>query len=243
MLQRRIPEWLRHAPTPGMRGFAILAAAESTARGILISVFPIAMYRAFGDAGSVSAIYFFVGLLSFLTSLFTPWVSRFIPRRKLFSIAVAGMVGGAACAATGIYTLAPSGLTAMTTSTVVISVCFNAYVMDYVERSSLGECETLRLFYSGAAWTLGPFIGVWLMGIWTPAPFLISIGASIILLVVFWVLRLGNGKVVARSKALPSNPLAYLPRFFEQPRLISGWIFAVIRSSGWWAESSSSRGE
>jgi MFS transporter, ACDE family, multidrug resistance protein len=30
------------------------------------------------------------------------------------------------------------------------------------------------------------------------------------------------------------NPLAYLGRFFRQPRLIAGWLFAVIRSCGWW---------
>jgi MFS transporter, ACDE family, multidrug resistance protein len=30
------------------------------------------------------------------------------------------------------------------------------------------------------------------------------------------------------------NPLGYLGRFFSQPRLIAGWIFAVMRSCGWW---------
>jgi MFS transporter, ACDE family, multidrug resistance protein len=30
------------------------------------------------------------------------------------------------------------------------------------------------------------------------------------------------------------NPLAYLGRFFRQPRLIAGWLFAVMRSCGWW---------
>ncbi|HMB14440.1 MAG TPA: MFS transporter, partial [Roseovarius sp.] len=29
--------------------------------------------------------------------------------------------------------------------------------------------------------------------------------------------------------------LAWLPRFFAQPRLVAGWVFAVIRSCGWWA--------
>jgi hypothetical protein len=39
MHERRIPEWLRHAPAPSVRGFAMLAGAEAMARGILISVF------------------------------------------------------------------------------------------------------------------------------------------------------------------------------------------------------------
>jgi predicted MFS family arabinose efflux permease len=31
-----------------------------------------------------------------------------------------------------------------------------------------------------------------------------------------------------------SHPWIYLQRFFMQPRLISGWLFAVMRSCGWW---------
>jgi len=38
----------------------------------------------------------------------------------------------------------------MTVATVVATVCFNAYVMDYIKRPALGACETLMLFYSGA---------------------------------------------------------------------------------------------
>jgi ACDE family multidrug resistance protein len=45
----------------------------------------------------------------------------------------------------------------------------------------------------------------------------------------------GNGKLITRSKREPTNPVAYLGRFFQQPRLIAGWLFAVIRSCGWWA--------
>mgnify|MGYP000326097960 CR=1 FL=1 len=43
MHDRRIPEWLRHAPAPSVRGFALLAGTEAVARGILISVFPLAI--------------------------------------------------------------------------------------------------------------------------------------------------------------------------------------------------------
>jgi ACDE family multidrug resistance protein len=69
---------------------------------------------------------------------------------------------------------------------------------------------------------------------WYPAQFIVSAVASIILLVVFWVLRLGNGKLITRARCQTPNPLAYLTRFMKQPRLIAGWIFAVVRSCGWW---------
>ena len=222
MFQRRIPEDLRHAPTPGVRGFAALAAMEACARGVLTSVFPIAMYRALGDAETVSEVYLAIGLVSMFVALLTPWMTRRLPRRHMYTCAVVLMVIGNLLCLNTEPVWVVSGLALNTIAVVVISVCFNAYVMDYVERSSLGRCETLRLFYSGAAWTIGPFLGVWLMDHWRPAPFLLSISFCLILIALFWIQRLGNGKVITRSRRPTANPLGYLPRFFAQPRLVAG---------------------
>ena len=81
MHERRIPEWLRHAPAPSVRGFAILAGTEAIARGILISVFPLALYEGLGDAQTVSKAYFWVGVLSLITGLMVPFVTRYVARR------------------------------------------------------------------------------------------------------------------------------------------------------------------
>lgn len=234
MFQRRIPEDLRHATAPGVRRFAFLAAMESMARGILTSVFPIMMYRSLGEAQTVSDVYLVIGVISLIAALFTPWLTRFVPRHHIYTSAVLTMVLGNLCAATGNAVLVPVGLSINTVSVVVLNVCFNAYVMDYVERSSLGRCETLRLFYSGAAWTLGPFLGVWLMELWRPAPFVVSIVSCCALLITFWILRLGNGKIITKARGPTANPLGYLPRLLAQPRLVAGWTFAVVRSCGWW---------
>ncbi len=234
MFQRRIPEWLRHAPAPSLRGFAVLAGVESAARGILVSVFPIAMYRTFGDSRTVSEIYFLIGIGSLVTALLVPWLTRFVPRRRMYTAGVLLMIAGGVCAALGGPLLLPVGLAGATMATVIMFVCFNAYVLDFVERASLGESETLRLFYSGLAWTAGPFLGIWLMNQWRPAPFILSAVAAVFLLALFWIMRLGDGKLITKARAPQPNPLAFLPRFFAQPRLIAGWSFAVLRSCGWW---------
>jgi MFS transporter, ACDE family, multidrug resistance protein len=234
MFQRRIPESLRHAPNPGIKGVAMLAAAESATRGILLSVFPIVIYRNFGDAESVSEVYFTIGLASFVLAIMSPWISRFVPRRWFYSFGVVGIAGGAVLTGTSSGWLVGLGLGISTLASVITSICFNAYVMDYVERNNLGEFETTRLFYSGTCWAAGPFLGVWLMGIWEFAPFAAAVLAGSVQLTVFWVMRLGNGKVISRARGPAANPLAYLPRFFAQPRLIAGWTFAVVRSSAWW---------
>lgn len=234
MFQRRVPEWIRHAPAPSVRGFAILAGLEAMTRGLLISVFPLAMYRAFGDAGLVSEIYFMVGLASLASAMMVPWLTRFIPRRWMYSTGVCLFMTGCGLAAFGSPHLTAAALFCAAAGTVTVFVCFNAYVLDYVARIELGRSETLRMFYSAFAWTAGPAFGVWLYKLQPSAPFVVAAIVALCLLTLFWIMRLGNGKLITKARKPAPNPLAFLPRFFAQPRLVAGWMFAVVRACGWW---------
>lgn len=234
MFQRRIPLWLRHAPAPSLRGVAILAGTEAIVRGILISVYPILMYRAFGDARLVSLLFFLIGGLSMVWGLLVPWLVRFVPRRWLYTLGVAAYIGSAVVATLGDEQLIVIALMMSTAATVTVFVCFNAYILDYIPSVELGRCETLKMFYSATAWTVGPAGGVWLLQLSELAPFLVSGFAASVLLVVFWWMRLGNGKLITKARRPTPNPMAYIGHFFRQPRLVAGWLFAVLRSCGWW---------
>ncbi|UWQ42475.1 MFS transporter [Leisingera aquaemixtae] len=234
MHERRIPEWLRHAPVPSVRDFGILAGLEAVVRGTLISVFPLIIYRALGDAGLVSASYFAVGVLSLIAGLMVPALVRLVPRRWAYSLGALMFVLSAGFAIEGSPASVLAALALNTMAAVTTFVCFNAYVLDYIARVELGRCETSRMFYSALGWTAGPMTGVLLLEVWAPAPFLISAAAALVMLAAFWWMRMGNGKQIARARGPASSPLKYLPRFLEQPRLVTGWLFAVIRSSGWW---------
>ncbi|WP_370204698.1 MFS transporter [Pararhodobacter marinus] len=202
-------------------------------RGVLLSVFPLAMYDALGDAGRVSQVYFVIGLVSLAVGLLLPWINRRIPRRWLYTSGAAlYVVGGVAGAAGGMWVVV--ALMTCTLATVTCFICLNAYVLDYVAKNDLGRTETLRMFYSALSWSAGPVTGVALMKIWAPLPFLLAIVFGVVLIAAFWALRLGNGRLIARARGPAPNPLAFLGRFFAQKRLIAGWLFAVIRSCGWW---------
>ncbi len=234
MTSRNIPEWLRHAPAPGVRGFALLSGCEAWARGLLISVYPLALYDALGNARLVSEVYFLVGLASLGMSLLVPWLNRLVPRRFVYITACLLYILGAALAGAAGGEALVAALFMTTTGTAAIFVCHNAYVLDYIARAELGRNETLKLFYSAAGWTVGPLLGVTLWS-WAPAAaFLASGAAELALLAAFLHLRLGNGRLITRARAPATNPLAYLGRFVAQPRLVAGWAFAVIRSCGWW---------
>lgn len=202
---------------------------------MLVSVFPVAMLGALGDAARVSSVYFVIGIVSLVVGLLVPYLIRFIPRRWMYPAGASCYVIGCGLALTGTPALVVAGLALNSIATVTTFVCFNSYVLDYIARIELGRSETMRLFYSALGWTIGPFAGVLLWGWWAPAPFLISITAALIMMAVFFYMRLGNGKLITRAKKPAPNPLAFLRRFFQQPRLVAGWLFAVIRSCGWWA--------
>lgn len=234
MANKYIPVLLRHSPVPKVRDFAILAGLDASVRGMLISVMPLTVYDALGSAESVSQVYFIAGLASLCLGLMVPWATRYIPRRWMYTIGTLLYVLGAALAVHGSAVTVPLALMANAGATATTFVCFNAYVLDYIERSNLGKAQSMNMVYAAAPWAIGPLLGVWLREVWAPLPFLAAGALGLTLLVTFWILRLGNGKQISRARRPASNPLAFLGRFFAQPRLIAGWLFAVIRSVGWW---------
>jgi MFS family permease len=234
MFTPRSPLYLSHSPTPRVQDFALLSSLEAGVRGILLSVMPLVIYRAFGDAALVSGIYFTVGILSLIFGMMVPYMTRFVARRWMFTLGGVFYLVGMTLALTGVPWLKAAALMVNALATVTFSVCLNAYVLDYIQRAELGRNESTRMVYSAASWTIGPVLGVWLLNWWAPAPFLVASFFALALIAVFWRLRLGNGKQIARARGPAPNPVAFLGRFVQQPRLVAGWLFAVIRSCGWW---------
>jgi len=218
---------------PGAREFALLSGIEAVARAAQVSVLPVAMYAAFGDAGRVSALYLAAGLVSLVGGLLVPWATHLVPRRWVYTAGAVLLLGGAAAAVAG-GPLTALAVLANMLGAVTLFVCLNAYVLDSIPRHDLPRTESLRLSYTALAWTVGPVTGVLLHAAWRPAPFLVAAVAAVVLVAVFWALRLGNGRLIVRARAPAPNPLAFLGRFLAQPRLVAGWSFATLRSCGWW---------
>lgn len=234
MFSQRSPLYLTHAPAIGVRHFATIAGVEAGFRGILVSVMPLLMYEALVDERIMSAVYLLVGVLSLITGLMLPWLTRLLPRRWAFTLAGALYVTGCAVAVLGTKWSAPLALLLNAMGTVIFTICLSAYVLDYIEREDLGRNESMRMLFGAPSWTLGPVLGVMLRNWWAPLPFIVAAGFAVAMVAVFWYFRLGNGKQIQRAHGPAPNPLAYLGRFFRQPRLIGGWLFATIRSCGWW---------
>lgn len=237
MANRYLPLALTWSPTPKVEHFALLAGIEAMIRGLLISTMPLAVYRALGDAQATSAAYFGAGIISLTWGLMVPWATRLVPRRWAYTggclLYVLGMT--LAIIDTPATMVASLACNAMATATTF--VCFNAYILDYIRRTSLGRSQSMQMAYAAGPWAVGPVLGVWLYERWAASTFLLAGAIALLLLATFWWLRLGNGKQIARARGPAVNPLGYLGRFLRQPRLIVGWFFAVMRSCAWWVYS------
>jgi MFS transporter, ACDE family, multidrug resistance protein len=234
MAYRYIPLALRHSPTPRIEHFALLSGLDASIRGMLISTMPLVVYDALGDAQATSVAFFLSGVVALVWGLMVPWAARKIPRRWTYTGGVCLYLVGNTLGAIGTVWSVPMALICNAMATVTIFVCLNAYVLDYVDRTNLGRSQSTQMVYAAAPWAIGPMTGVWLYHQGSALPFIVSGSFALILMGIFWILRLGNGKQIARARRPAVNPLAYLGRFFRQPRLIAGWMFAVTRSCGWW---------
>jgi MFS transporter, ACDE family, multidrug resistance protein len=228
-------EPLRWPLAADVNGFAVLAGVEAVVRGTVLAVFPLLMYRAWGDAALVSQWYLSVGVVSLLTALLVPSLGRYLRRRWVYVVSVSMYLLGAGLGAWGgkLTTLA---LLCHSIGAASSFVCFNAYVLEHVDKAEFGRLESLRMFYGGLGWTLGPLLGVWSLKLWQGAPFAVVAVGAVAMLVLIRVMRLGDLRTHAlvRHRPVSHNPLAILRRFFAQPRLVAGWFFALMRSCGWW---------
>lgn len=234
MALRYIPLFLKHSGSPKITDFALLSGIEAAVRGTLISTVPIAVYDAFGSASNLSTVYLVAGVITLFWGLLVPRLTQLLPRRWVYSAGCGLYLVAMALFIAGTPLSVQLAILISAMATVTTFVCLNAYVLDYVARADLGKTQGQQMVFAAVPWAVGPLTGVWLRGIWDPLPFLVAGGFAVLLLAVFWYLRLGNGKQIARAKGPAVNPLAYLERFFRQPRLIIGWLFAVFRSCGWW---------
>ncbi|EYD75504.1 hypothetical protein Rumeso_02931 [Rubellimicrobium mesophilum DSM 19309] len=179
----------------------------------------------------VSAFYLGVGMCSLTAGLMVPYVTRRVPRGRMMLVTGALYLLGMAMMVTGSRWLTAAALLVNAVATVNFWVCLSAYVLDYVPREDLGRNESKRLLYGALSWTIGPFTGVLLLDWWRPAPFLVAAGFALAVMVAFVRMGLGNGKPVGASRG---HPLGFVGRFLRRPRLVAGWLFATIRSCGWW---------
>ncbi len=233
-MQHRLPIFLRRLGSPGAESFATLFALESLARAVIATVIPLEALRLVGNAQGVSTLFFAASLVALVGGLLVPLVVRRTARRWVYSAGVLLLAAGSALAAAGTLEIFIGGVMLRALGTVTVMICFTLYIMDFIARRDFSRSEPLRLLYSAAAWSLGPFLGVYLAERLHPwSPYLLAAATALATLGYFWFLRMTDDPAVTQKAGPTPSPLRYLGRYFAQPRLALAWVLSMGRNV-WW---------
>jgi MFS family permease len=214
--------------------FLSLFFVPAMAQGILLTVVPLEALTLVGTARAVTLLYVAAGLVAVAARFTIPYLVRLIQRRFVFSLGTLLLAFSAVLMAADRLPTLAVGLALSIFAFACIEVTSQLYLLDNVARHELRHFEPIRIFASAGPWTLGPWLGVYLQhNVSFAAPFAITLTAAVLLLGLFWTLRLGENATLVSTRRPPPSPARYLRRFFAQKRLGLAWALAVARSA-WW---------
>src|SRR5690242_5199187 len=217
-----MPPTIATLPRHQALAFLSLFFVPGVAQAILLTVVPLEALSLLGTARSATLLYVFTGLVAVIGRFSIPYLVALIRRRFVFTIGAIALATSSSLLALDELRLLAVGLVLSTFAFACIEITSQLYLLDHVPRHSLKHFEPIRIFASAGPWTLGPWLGVYLQrAVGSAAPFAIAACAGLILLVLFWSLRLDENTLLATPRRPPSNPVLYLRRFFAQPGF--GW--------------------
>ncbi len=228
------PVWLHAFNRPTTPTFVTLYTLEAFSRASLVTVIPLIAFQHLGDAQKVSLLYFAVGLLGLCSSFAVPWLVNRLTRRGVLSLGTTAVAVAMVLLSLNNPYFFMAGMALHLFGGACTEVSISLYLMDHVPRHEMGRFEPVRLVYSGLAWTVGPWLGVFLkneIAIWVPFAMAGLVNGS--LLAYFWYLRLTDNVAVSTKRRPVTNPIKFVHRFVAQPRLLLSWSLAVGRA-GWW---------
>ncbi len=215
--------------------FATIFAIESFSRALNSTVVSLQAYDILGSSQKVSVLATSVSLVVMLSTLLLPFVLGRLRRRWAYSLGALLMVAAAVALASHTLVGQWAGMFLRNGSAAIFNITLSLYILDNIRRRDLARTEPIRLSLSTLSWMTGPALGVWLYvehGPWGPQ--LAVIVSLVVLMAVFWYLRLSDhGYSLPSGTLQPFNPLANVHRFVSQPRLRLAWLIAFGRSCFW----------
>jgi MFS family permease len=233
-LNVRHPLWLPASTAPGMGVFSLLFFIETIARASLATVVPLQAYDLLGDEQQVSFLYTCVAVSTLTASFLIPVLIRRFTRRWTYTIGIGALVIAALALWSHSLPGQAAGMFLRVFGTACLNITLNLYIMEFIRKKDYVRNDALRLAYSTVGWTLAPYFGVWLytnhgLG----ATYGWAVAWALILLAVFWYLRIAENTPIRPGKIKPPNPIANVGRFVGQPRLRLAWVIAFARSCFW----------
>ena len=230
----RYPIWLPSAPKPTAGAFTLLFMVESFARACVATVISLQAYELLQSGQKVSQIYMLVACGSLITTLLIPTIIAHTARRFVYTFGALALILSAAALTTDTIPGQGIGMFMRVFGASCLNIATSLYILDHIRKQEYVKVEPLKMTFATISWTIGPSLGVWLYttyGTW--APHALTAACSVLLLGLFWYLRMSDNSAIRPAKTKPRNALSGLRRFVAQPRLRLAWLIAFGRSCFW----------
>lgn len=230
-----VPAAIGALPRRQALAFLSLFFVPSVAQAMLLTVVPLEALHLLGTARRVTLLYVAAGLVTVAGRFSIPLLVRLIRRQFVFTLGTLSLTAAGMLLGVNKVPALAAGLVLSTFGFACIEITSQLYLLDHVSRHALKRFEPRRIFIIAGPWTIGPWLGVYLQqSVGFAAPFAIVSATAVMLLILFWHLRIGENAVLAAMRRPPPSLTRYLPRFFAQKRLRLAWTLASARSS-WWS--------
>lgn len=201
---------------------------------MMVGVIPLAALEALGSKAAVSYAFFAGAVITLLFTLNIGALEAVMQRRWVMMLGAGFLVTAASMFmfASGPLLGVAIGLHSAEAS--IFSVCLSLYIMDFIGKAELTTTESRRMLYNGAAWSVGPSIGVWF---WSRSlgdvPFLISITTTAVMVTYFWRLRFHHNPVLRGPTRTVTRPWHNIARYFGQRYLRVAYAITTARAIFW----------
>ena len=199
----------RQLPRREALAFLSLFFVPGVGQAILLTVVPLEALNLLGSAWTVTLLYVGTGLVAVAARFSIPYLLRLVRRRFVFTLGTLSLAVSSILLAFNEVPALAAGLMLGTFAFACIEITSQLYLLDRVPRHALKHFEPIRIFASAGPWTVGPWFGVYLQRTFAfAAPFGIAAGAALILLILFWSLRLGENAALTSMRRLPPTRYA-----------------------------------
>jgi MFS family permease len=218
----------------GTLTFALLFSLESLVRALNAAVLSTQAYDLLGSSQQVSVLATCVSISVLCTTLVMPLLLGNLRRRWAYTFGVTLLMAGALALATFTIPGQVVGTYLRNTGASLVNITLQLYILEHIRKNDLVRSEPIRLAVSTIAWTAGPWIGITLYDNYgSLAPQAAAFVCGLLLLAVFWFLRLSENSVLKPGNLQGFKPWKNVARFIKQPRLRLAWAIAFWRSCFW----------
>ena len=233
MFHRR-PVGLNTLATDAGGSIARMASIEGFSRALLIGIVPLVALDALGSKAAVAQTYLIGALFTLTITLNFNVLEKLLKRRRVVLLSGLFLIGATIALYIGDGLIFALGIGMRAAAASLFSVCLSLYIMDYIGKRELAHSESRRMLFNGAAWLIGPSLGLWLWNTpFKPAAYILSALSALAMMRYFWILRFGENKIVRAAKSVSANPLKIVPRYFQQANLRIAYLITITRSTFW----------